>query len=50
MKAYYVTNNGTVVFLKSSGTEMRKMERVITRKVMEVSEKLPTKKVRRKKK
>jgi len=50
MKAYYVTNNGTVVFMKSSGTEMRKMERVITRKITKISEKLPTVKVRRKKK
>jgi hypothetical protein len=50
MEPYYITNNGTVVFLKYAGADMRKMERVITRKVMEVSKKLPIIKIRRKKK
>jgi hypothetical protein len=50
MEPYYVTNNGTVVFMKSADANTRKMERVITRKIMEVSKKLPTVKLRRKKK
>jgi hypothetical protein len=50
MEPYYITNNGTVVFLKYADANMRKMKYVITRKVLEVSKKLPTVKIRRKKK